>query len=128
MVIEPSQEVFDGLMDMMAQKGSWDGADQGSLNGRTYRISVVKCTDGATEFFPNWNRLSFLYNSTPSAHYTYAPAYRKNGDDVFVVHFIGKGKETLRYQILKKLNLIWQINLGVRNQARRRIQQVITLN
>lgn len=54
MVLEPSQESFDGLIDMMKRKGTWDGGDQGLLN----------------DFFPNWNRLSFTYNVTPSAYYT----------------------------------------------------------
>lgn len=54
MVLEPSQESFDGLIDMMKKKGTWDGGDQGLLN----------------DFFPNWNRLSFTYNVTPSAYYT----------------------------------------------------------
>jgi len=61
---------------MAAERGSWDGGDQGLLN----------------DYFPNWNRLSFTYNVTPSAYYTYAPAYRRHGDDIKVVHFIGQEK------------------------------------
>lgn len=76
MVLEPSQESFDGLIDMMKKKGTWDGGDQGLLN----------------DFFPNWNRLSFTYNVTPSAYYTYAPAYKRHGQDVNVLHFIGADK------------------------------------
>lgn len=54
MVATPSQETFEALIKMMGDKGSWDGGDQGLLN----------------DFFPDWNRLSFTYNVTPSAYYT----------------------------------------------------------
>lgn len=54
MVATPSEETFEGLGDMMAERGSWDGGDQGLLN----------------DYFPSWNRLSFTYNVTPSAYYT----------------------------------------------------------
>lgn len=53
-VFKPSQETFDGLIETMKRKGTWDGGDQGLLN----------------DYFPNWNRLSFTYNVTPSAYYT----------------------------------------------------------
>ncbi|GAA5892860.1 uncharacterized protein JCM6883_007496 [Sporobolomyces salmoneus] len=76
MVFEPKQETFDGLIETMKKKGSWDGGDQGLLN----------------DYFPNWNRLSFTYNVTPSAYYTYAPAYKRHGQDVNVLHFIGENK------------------------------------
>ncbi|KAI5480404.1 glycosyltransferase family 8 protein [Pseudohyphozyma bogoriensis] len=76
MVTTPSEETFDGLVEMMKERGSWDGGDQGLLN----------------DFFPNWNRLSFTYNVTPTAYYTYAPAYRRHGNDASVLHFIGKTK------------------------------------
>ncbi|GAA5965772.1 hypothetical protein JCM3765_007340 [Sporobolomyces pararoseus] len=76
MVFKPSQETFDGLIETMKRKGTWDGGDQGLLN----------------DYFPNWNRLSFTYNVTPSAYYTYAPAYKRHGQDVNVLHFIGENK------------------------------------
>ncbi|GAA5927586.1 glycosyltransferase family 8 protein [Sporobolomyces koalae] len=76
MVFEPSRATFDGLIDMMKSRGTWDGGDQGLLN----------------DYFPNWNRLSFTYNVTPSSYYTYAPAYKRHGQDVSVLHFIGKDK------------------------------------
>ncbi|GAA6004865.1 hypothetical protein JCM11491_002259 [Sporobolomyces phaffii] len=76
MVCEPSRETFDGLIETMNGKGTWDGGDQGLLN----------------DYFPNWNRLSFTYNVTPSAYYTYAPAYKRHGQDVNVLHFIGANK------------------------------------
>lgn len=54
MVAKPSEETFAGLIKMMGERGSWDGGDQGLLN----------------DYFPDWNRLSFVYNVTPSAYYT----------------------------------------------------------
>ncbi|GAA5868169.1 hypothetical protein JCM8547_003367 [Rhodosporidiobolus lusitaniae] len=76
MLCTPSQETFDALVGMMKQRGTWDGGDQGLLN----------------DFFPNWHRLSFTYNVTPSAYYTYAPAYKRHGQDASVIHFIGADK------------------------------------
>lgn len=54
MVVKPSLETFNDLVKMMNERGSWDGGDQGLLN----------------DYFPNWHRLSFTYNVTPSAYYT----------------------------------------------------------
>ncbi|BGP47109.1 glycogenin glucosyltransferase [Rhodotorula kratochvilovae] len=76
LVATPSLDTFDALMDMMRSRGTWDGGDQGLLN----------------DFFPDWHRLSFTYNVTPSAYYTYAPAYKRHGQDVSVLHFIGADK------------------------------------
>ena len=54
-VATPSADTFDKLVEMSTERGSWDGGDQGLLN----------------DFFPDWNRLSFTYNVTPSAYYTW---------------------------------------------------------
>ena len=35
MVATPSEATFQELISMMAEKGSWDGADQGLLNGQS---------------------------------------------------------------------------------------------
>ncbi|GAA6029786.1 hypothetical protein JCM8097_001049 [Rhodosporidiobolus ruineniae] len=75
-VAEPSKDTFEALVRMMRERGTWDGGDQGLLN----------------DFFPNWHRLSFTYNVTPSAYYTYAPAYKRHGQDISVLHFIGTDK------------------------------------
>jgi glycogenin glucosyltransferase len=59
MVLTPSEANFDRLMAMSAERGSWDGGDQGLLN----------------DFFGpggeggEWHRLSYTYNVTPSAFY-----------------------------------------------------------
>jgi len=55
MLLEPSDAKFDEVMEVVKTKGSWDGGDQGVLN----------------EWIgPNWQRLSFIYNTTPTAVYT----------------------------------------------------------
>lgn len=59
LVATPALDTFDALMDMMRTRGTWDGGDQGLLN----------------DFFPDWHRLSFTYNVTPSAYYTCAPSF-----------------------------------------------------
>lgn len=65
-------------MTAMAERGiSFDGADQGLLN---------------MHFKNNYNRLSFTYNVTPSAHYSYVPAYRHYQSSINIVHFIGSEK------------------------------------
>ncbi|KAH6689293.1 glycogenin-1 [Verticillium dahliae] len=56
---------------------SFDGADQGLLN---------------MHFGKNYNRISFTYNVTPSAHYQYLPAYRHFQSSINMVHFIGSDK------------------------------------
>ncbi|KAG6876834.1 hypothetical protein C0992_011597 [Termitomyces sp. T32_za158] len=55
MVLKPGDEKFNELLDLLRSKGTWDGGDQGLLN--EWRGN-------------NWNRLSFTYNTTPTAAYT----------------------------------------------------------
>ncbi|KAG1757148.1 glycosyltransferase family 8 protein [Suillus lakei] len=77
MVLSPSEDKFKELQELLKTNGSWDGGDQGILN--EWRAG-------------NWNRLSFTYNTTPTAAYTYAPAYERFGSHISVVHFIGPNK------------------------------------
>ncbi|KAI0296247.1 hypothetical protein BC826DRAFT_1006072 [Russula brevipes] len=77
MVLSPGEDKFTELKALSETKGSWDGADQGLLN--EWRGS-------------NWNRLSFTYNTTPTAVYTYAPAYERFGSQISAIHFIGANK------------------------------------
>ncbi|KAH8835470.1 glycosyltransferase family 8 protein [Flagelloscypha sp. PMI_526] len=77
MVLSPGNEKFDELSTLLESKGSWDGGDQGILN--EWRGD-------------NWNRLSFTYNTTPTAAYTYAPAYERFGSKISAIHFVGKNK------------------------------------
>ncbi|KAG2350820.1 nucleotide-diphospho-sugar transferase [Suillus weaverae] len=77
MVLSPGEDKFTELQELLKTNGSWDGGDQGILN---------EWRGG------NWNRLSFTYNTTPTAAYTYAPAYERFGSQISVVHFIGPNK------------------------------------
>ncbi|KAL5533906.1 hypothetical protein ACEPAG_366 [Sanghuangporus baumii] len=77
MVLSPGEDKFNEIMNIVKLKGSWDGGDQGVLN----------------EWRGNdWNRLSFTYNTTPTAAYIYAPAYERFGSQVSAIHFIGPNK------------------------------------
>lgn len=55
MVLSPGEDKFNQVNDLFKSKGSWDGGDQGILN--EWRAG-------------DWNRLSFTYNTTPTAAYT----------------------------------------------------------
>ncbi|KZT75013.1 glycosyltransferase family 8 protein [Daedalea quercina L-15889] len=77
LVLTPGQDKFDELVQLLKTKGSWDGGDQGLLN---------EWRGG------NWHRLSFTYNTTPTAAYTYAPAYERFGSQISAIHFIGPNK------------------------------------
>ncbi|THH33156.1 hypothetical protein EUX98_g1061 [Antrodiella citrinella] len=77
MVFSPGEDKFKHLVELLKTKGSWDGGDQGLLN--EWRGD-------------NWNRLSFTYNTTPTAAYTYAPAYERFGARISAIHFIGPNK------------------------------------
>jgi glycogenin glucosyltransferase len=56
LVVSPGNDKFNELYELIKTKPSWDGGDQGLLN--EWRGE-------------NWNRLSFTYNTTPTAAYTY---------------------------------------------------------
>jgi len=76
LVLNPNMGDYYSLY-ALAQRGiSFDGADQGLLNMH----------------FREWERLSFVYNCTPSGNYQYVPAYRHFQSSISVVHFIGKDK------------------------------------
>ncbi|KAL6243270.1 glycogenin glucosyltransferase [Rhinocladiella similis] len=76
MVFTPNMADYYALL-ALAQRGiSFDGADQGLLNMH----------------FRDWERLSFVYNCTPSGNYQYVPAYRHFQSSIAVVHFIGQDK------------------------------------
>ncbi|KAK9765002.1 glycogenin glucosyltransferase [Basidiobolus ranarum] len=75
-VCTPSQETYEELVHLAATEGSFDGGDQGLLN----------------LYFNNWSRISFTYNVTPNAFYSYAPAYNHFRNSISIVHFIGSHK------------------------------------
>ncbi|CDZ96803.1 Glycosyl transferase, family 8-glycogenin [Phaffia rhodozyma] len=98
LILQPSLKTFVGLMEMMngdgessVGQGSFDGGDQGILN------QYFNGEEGR----PMWNRISFTYNTTPTAAYTYAPAYAQYGRQIHCVHFIGAQKpwSTLDYRV-----------------------------
>jgi len=75
-VFVPNTETYGALLKHAETVGSFDGGDQGVLN----------------TFFPNWNRISFVYNMVASATYTYLPAYKQFGGNAKIVHFLGTMK------------------------------------
>ncbi|CAL1694983.1 unnamed protein product [Somion occarium] len=77
LVLSPGEDKFNELRELLKSRGSWDGGDQGLLN--EWRGH-------------NWHRLSFTYNTTPTAAYTYAPAYERFGSKISAIHFIGPNK------------------------------------
>ncbi|OTF76748.1 glycogenin-1-like protein [Euroglyphus maynei] len=78
-VYRPSEQTFNGLIEMAARDGSFDGGDQGLLN----------------QYFSDWStrdigrHLSFIYNMTLVSTYSYLPAYKRFGKNVKVIHFLG---------------------------------------
>jgi glycogenin len=81
MVLTPNMGDYYAMMAMANRGISFDGADQGLLN---------------MHFKNTYNRLSFTYNVTPSAHYQYVPAYRHFQSSINLVHFIGSEKPWLQ--------------------------------
>jgi len=76
MALTPNMGDYYALLALAERGISFDGADQGLLNMH----------------FTNYDRISFSYNCTPSAHYQYAPAYRHFQSTISMVHFIGDDK------------------------------------
>ncbi|TPX46393.1 hypothetical protein SeMB42_g01880 [Synchytrium endobioticum] len=90
-VLKPSTDVHLALQQHAEAHGSFDGGDQGLLNS----------------FFSNWTggpvppshpvpppsaRIPFIYNVTPTAIYSYLPAFVHYRADIAIVHFIGEVK------------------------------------
>ncbi|XP_053268045.1 glycogenin-1b isoform X1 [Pleuronectes platessa] len=78
----PSMETHGKLLQYCSEHGSFDGGDQGVLNG----------------FFNSWStadiskHLPFIYNLSSIAIYTYLPAFKQYGGNAKVVHFLGQTK------------------------------------
>uniref|UniRef100_A0A673KCG6 glycogenin glucosyltransferase n=1 Tax=Sinocyclocheilus rhinocerous TaxID=307959 RepID=A0A673KCG6_9TELE len=81
-VFLPSNETYGKLLQYCTEHGSFDGGDQGVLNG----------------FFSDWatadinKHLPFIYNMSSIAIYTYLPAFKQYGANAKVVHFLGQMK------------------------------------
>jgi glycogenin glucosyltransferase len=86
-VTRPSTELFLGLLELNKSVGSFDGGDQGLLN------SFFSSWSGhAKTRAPKSVRLPFTYNVTPTAFYSYLPAFAEFNDCISCIHFIGKVK------------------------------------
>jgi len=72
-VFRPNKDTYLALLHHAKQFGSFDGGDQGLLN----------------DFFPDWHRLPFIYNTVASSAYSYLPAFKRYGHSIKVVHFLG---------------------------------------
>ncbi|XP_046879709.1 glycogenin-1b isoform X2 [Hypomesus transpacificus] len=78
----PSLETYGKLLQYCTEHGSFDGGDQGVLNG----------------YFNTWatadisKHLPFIYNLSSIAIYTYLPAFKQYGSNAKVVHFLGQTK------------------------------------
>lgn len=81
-VFQPSLRTHGRLLQHAMDHGSFDGADQGLLNG----------------FFRDWasadirTHLPFIYNLSSSTVYTYGPAFQQFGASAKVIHFLGPRK------------------------------------
>lgn len=67
------------------------GGDQGLLNAFFNTYSTTP-HPSSSPFVGRTARLPFVYNTTPSASYSYLPAYEHFKQHIKVVHFIGEGK------------------------------------
>ena len=87
MVLSPNKGEYLALRGIAEAGDSFDGADQGLLN----------------QYYEHrpWKRISFTYNTTPSANYQYEPAYRYYKRDIAMVHFIGSQKPWQQERTIK---------------------------
>ncbi|KAH9824986.1 putative glycogenin [Melampsora americana] len=94
MVIQPSLDVFDQLYDFFLERGSWDGGDQGLLN------DFFSSDDETSEDGTRRSRCDIATNTMLIFYFmihknnisSYAPAYRRFGRNIFMIHFIGQEK------------------------------------
>ena len=127
MVLTPGEEKFAQLNQLLKSSPSWDGGDQGILN---------EWRGG------NWNRLSFIYNTTPTAAYTFVvSSFLPSSRHFNTVHLdmpLPTRDMVLRY--LRSISLV-PINLGIpspivrlspppvhQNQKTLLIKELMTIN
>ncbi|KAJ3194275.1 hypothetical protein HK101_003083 [Irineochytrium annulatum] len=92
-VARPDAELFRQLTIAATDSTSFDGADQGLLNSFFSSWSgfpSASSSSGNSSF--EATRMPFTYNLTPSAVYTYLPAYVQFQRDIAIVHFAGNIK------------------------------------
>ncbi|KAJ3108477.1 hypothetical protein HDU97_001184 [Phlyctochytrium planicorne] len=87
-VTTPQADIFEALLKEASEKGSFDGGDQGILNSFFGTWSGFSTGSDESPSRPA-TRLPFTYNLTPSAVYTYLPAYTRFRSDIAIVHFAG---------------------------------------
>ncbi|KAI8805682.1 nucleotide-diphospho-sugar transferase [Cladochytrium replicatum] len=92
-VTRPSKGLNSQLLEHAHTAGSFDGGDQGLLNSFFKSWSSGRSVPGSNE--PLSTRLPFLFNVTPSASYSYLPAFVHYNVEISVVHFIGQSKPWL---------------------------------
>ncbi|KAF6835814.1 glycogenin (glycosyl transferase family 8) [Colletotrichum plurivorum] len=97
MVLSPNMGDYYALAAMAERGISFDGADQGLLN---------------MHFKNTYNRISFTYNVTPSAHYQYIPAYRHFQSSINMVHFIGPDKPWFQGRQVSKSDSLFEDMVG----------------
>ncbi|KAI8928943.1 nucleotide-diphospho-sugar transferase [Entophlyctis helioformis] len=85
-VARPGAQLYQDLRAYAATYGSFDGGDQGVLNG------FFSSWSSEPAYNPRTARLPFIFNVTPSAYYTYLPAFARFSSDIAIVHFIGDSK------------------------------------
>ncbi|KAJ3072797.1 hypothetical protein HDU98_002876 [Podochytrium sp. JEL0797] len=111
-VTRTNKDIFDALCWDAKHAASFDGGDQGLLNAffDTWATgseptdsysnpTTIINSDGNTESRPYCDpgikraaRLPFIFNVTPSAVYSYAPAFKQFKHNVAIIHFAGHTK------------------------------------
>ncbi|KAJ1558857.1 hypothetical protein HK405_012853, partial [Cladochytrium tenue] len=94
-VARPRRDVFDALLRFAATTGSFDGGDQGLLNTffHGWAVGTPAVPPGSPELGPlRAVRIPFTFNVTPSAVYSYLPAFNRFRSDINIVHFAGTTK------------------------------------
>ncbi|KAJ1555383.1 Glycogenin-2, partial [Nowakowskiella sp. JEL0078] len=92
--LRPSKLIYEALLEHAKKFGSFDGGDQGVLNSFFHGWSSGRpSSTPAGQLITT--RLPFIFNVTPSASYSYLPAYVHYHANVAIVHFIGASKPWL---------------------------------
>ncbi|KAJ3235487.1 hypothetical protein HDU78_005152 [Chytriomyces hyalinus] len=106
-VAKPNKEIFDALCWDAQYAGSFDGGDQGILNSffhtwaghhpssldvthQNIEAPVPRPAVSAANL--RTARLPFSFNVTPSAVYSYLPAFTRFRSDINILHFAGFSK------------------------------------
>ncbi|KAI9203259.1 nucleotide-diphospho-sugar transferase [Polychytrium aggregatum] len=91
-VTKPSTTLYSRIIEFARSYGSFDGGDQGLLNAFFSSWGQTLPVSRQTASRVNTARLPFTFNVTPSASYSYLPAFVQFGQQISIVHFIGKVK------------------------------------